>query len=146
MCFFLSFFLNPLLFPHIAQRADRIALCDALRQLQLAAIGLANAVIAAHGDIAQQGDLFILAALLLPSLDQRAIVKINRQQVVRAFLDVHFKHPLRRLGKQRFAQLLQALRAALFHKARTLIQAAALHCSGAEILSRQASPTRLVAQ
>ena len=41
---------------------------------------------------------------------------------------------------------LQALRAALFHKARTLIQAAALDCRGAEILPRKAALARLVAE
>jgi len=44
---------------------------------------LADAVVAAHGDVAEPGDLLVGAAGLLPRLDQRAVVEIQIQGVVR---------------------------------------------------------------
>ena len=60
-----------------------LLLGDGLGQLQPCVEALADAVVAAHGDVAEPGDLLIGAADLLPRLDQRAVVEIQIQGVVR---------------------------------------------------------------
>ena len=77
--------------------------------------------------VTQHLDLFVRTALLLPGFYQRAIMEINVQMGIVAVLDIHFKHPLRCLGKQGFLQSLQRISAAgLCAQVRALIQSAAL--------------------
>lgn len=105
-----TFLISPLLAVlDVAQRADVVALGDGLGQLQPCVEALADAVVAAHGDVAEPGDLLIGAAGLLPRLDQRAVVEIQIQGVVGVLHQIHLKDPAGRLGEQRLAQTLQAL-------------------------------------
>ena len=60
-----------------------LLLGDGLGQLQPCVEALADAVVAAHGDVAEPGDLLVGAAGLLPRLDQRTVVEIQIQGVVR---------------------------------------------------------------
>ena len=47
-------------------------------QIQLRAEALGNAAVAAHGAVAELADLLVAAALLLPGLDQRAIMVVRK--------------------------------------------------------------------
>ena len=109
----------------VAQSADIVALGDGLGQLQPRVKALADAVVAAHGDIAEPCDLRIAASCLLSCLYKRAVVEVEIQGIVRALHHVHFKDPARSLGEKRLFQPLEALGAAPLHKACALRNAAA---------------------
>ena len=98
----------------IPQRADVITLGDALGQIQHTAVALADAVVAAHGDIAQSGNLLIGTAGLLPGLYQGAVVEINVQLIIGRLQNFHLKNTLSGLGKEDLLQSLQGVGIALF--------------------------------
>ena len=60
----------------------------------------ANAMVTAHGDVAEHRYLIIRTARLLPCLDQWTVVEINVQFIIRAFQYIHLKHQLSRFGEQ----------------------------------------------
>lgn len=90
----------------IPQAAHIIAFGNGFGQLQFTAIGLSDALVAAHGNVTQQGNLFVCAASFLSPFDQGTIVKVQRQFIVRTVFDFHLKYPLCGLGEQCFAQTL----------------------------------------
>ena len=108
----------------VSQRADVIALRDGLGQLKASVKAAADAVVAAHGDVAQSGDLLVAAAGLLPGLDQRTVVEIEIERVVCIFDEIHLEHPSGRAGEQRLSQALEAFGAALFLQVGALRNAA----------------------
>lgn len=83
-----------LLFLMIPKRANVIALGNAFRQIQNTAVAFADAVVAAHCDVAKLRDFLIGTARVLPRLYERAVVEVNGKLVVGAFQNIHFKHQL----------------------------------------------------
>ena len=71
-------------------------------QVHFAPVAFGNAPVTPHCNITQPCNFFFSTVLLLPGIDQRAVMKINGQYIITAFYYLHFKHPLRRLGKQVF--------------------------------------------
>ena len=69
----------------VAQGADIVTLGNALGKIQHGAIGFADAVVTAHGDVAEGGDLLIGAAGLLPGLYQGAVVEVDVQSIIGGF-------------------------------------------------------------
>ena len=122
-----------LLFFVIAQAAHIVALGNALRQIQNTAVTLADAVVAAHGDIAKLGDLLVGAARVLPGFHKGTVVEIDRELIVGGFQDLHFKNKLCGLCKERFSQTDQAVGLALFHEIRALGKSTPLYGGTSEI-------------
>ena len=91
----------------VSEGAHIVSLGDAFGKLKDASVAFADSVIAAHGNVAEHGDFFIAAPCLLPCLDQRAVMKIDVQRVVRAFQNIHLKDELGRFGEQNLLQPLQ---------------------------------------
>ena len=119
------FFMSPrnlLVRLDVSQRADVIALRDGLGQLKACVEAAADAVVAAHGDVAEPGDLLVAAAGLLPGLDQRTVVEIEIERVIRILDEIHLEYPSGRAGEQRLSQTLEALGAALFLQVGALLQ------------------------
>lgn len=81
-----SFYFFHLRLPDIladeADLADGVALGNGGLQVELAAEVRNNTAVATHGEVTEFGNFLIGAALLLPGLDQRAVVKVNVQMVV----------------------------------------------------------------
>ena len=73
-------------------------------------------------------------------------MEVEIQGIVRALHHVHLKDPARGLGEKRLFQPLEALGAALFHKIRTLRNAAARDRGRGEISWIEPSLLRLVGQ
>ena len=141
------FFVVFRLFTYKPNLTDTVTFGNGLGQFQLAAKAFRNPPVAAHGVVAQQLDLLIGAALLLPCLHQRAVVEIDIQIVIGAALDIHLKDPLGGLGEQGLLQTLQRLTAAgLLAQIGTLIQTAALDGSGGIFLGIQSLLLRFVAE
>lgn len=143
------FFMSPrnlLVRLDVSQRADVIALRNGLGQLEASVKAAADAVVAAHGDVAQSGDLLVAAAGLLPSLDQRAVVEIEIERVVRILDEIHLEHPSGRAGEQRLSQALEAFGAALFLQVGALRNAASRDSRRGKLLRIQAALFGLVHQ
>ena len=68
----------------VAQGAYVVAFGDAFGQVQLGAVAFADAVVAAHGDVAEGGDLFVGASGFLPGFYQGAVVEVDVQRIVGA--------------------------------------------------------------
>ena len=60
-----------------------------------------------HGPVAQVGDLLVGAALLLPGLHERAIMKLQLEAIVLHVFDVHLEHHLRRFAEKPLLQAFQ---------------------------------------
>ena len=143
------FFMSPrnlLVRLDVSQRADVIALRNGLGQLEASVKAAADAVVAAHGDVAQSGDLLVAAAGLLPGLDQRAVVEIEIERVVRVLDEIHLEHPSGRAGEQRLSQTLEALGAALFLQVGALRNAASRDSRRGKLLRIQTALFGLVHQ
>lgn len=143
------FFMSPqylLVRLDVSQRADVIALRDGLGQLKASVKAAADAVVAAHGDVAQSGDLLVAAAGLLPGLDQRTVVEIEIERVVCIFDEIHLEHPSGRAGEQRLSQALEAFGAALFLQVGALRNAASRDSRRGKLLRIQAALFGLVHQ
>ena len=130
----------------VSQRADVIALRNGLGQLKACVKAAADAVVAAHGDVAQSGDLLVAAAGLLPGLDQRAVVEIEIERVVCIFDEIHLEPPSGRAGEQRLSQTLEALGAALFLQVGALRNAASRDSRRGKLLRIQTALFGLVHQ
>ena len=111
----------------IAQATHIVTLGNALGKVEHTAVALADAVVTAHGDIAKHSDLLIGAAGLLPSLNERTVMEINRKLIIGRLKDLHFKDKLCGLGKKRFAQALEAIRLSLLNEVSTLRKTATLY-------------------
>lgn len=143
------FFMSPrnlLVRLDVSQRADVIALRNGLGQLEACVKAAADAVVAAHGDVAQSGDLLVAAAGFLPGLDQRAVVEIEIERVVRILDEVHLEHPSGRAGEQRLSQTLEALGAALFLQVGALRNAASRDSRRGKLLRIQTALFGLIHQ
>lgn len=130
----------------VSQRADVIALRNGLGQLKACVKAAADAVVAAHGDVAQSGNLLVAAAGLLPGLDQRAVVEIEIERVVRILDEIHLEHPSGRAGEQRLSQTLEALGAALFLQVGALRNAASRDSRRGKLLRIQTALFGLIHQ
>lgn len=78
----------------IPKRANVIALGNAFRQIQNTAVAFADAVVAAHCDVAKLCNFLIGTARVLPRLYKRTVVEVYGKLVVGAFNNIHFKHQL----------------------------------------------------
>jgi hypothetical protein len=90
--------------PLKAYLADSVAFRNGLLQIKGAAETLRYAAIATHGEIAEPRHFFHRAALLLPCVYQRTIVKINVKIVIRYTPDFHFKNESSGQAEELFPQ------------------------------------------
>jgi hypothetical protein len=96
-----------------------------LWQIKFAAKSLGNPAVAAHCKVAHRAYVAVVAALHLPSIYQRTVIKIHVKVIVRATQDFHLKNRLSGKFEQLPFQHLKAGRCTLIRRLPALVQAAA---------------------
>ena len=130
----------------VIEPAYLITFGDGFQKLQLPAVCLSDPVVTAHGNVAEDGDLLVCTACLLPCLYQRTVMKINSQHIICALSYFHLKNPLGRFCEQLLSQPFKAVRTALFNEIDPLPQSASADRGTAELLPGKPSLSRLIAE